>query len=91
MVALAEEFRERYRDRVILYDAPSLLSQGDAMGFLPHVESVLLVVRDGAVRTEDLKHAMELLKDCNLMVHGSELFRVINAGILTQPRRRLSE
>jgi protein-tyrosine kinase len=67
MVALTRELHDRYRDRVIIYDAPSLLAHGDAIGFLPHVESVLLVVRDGAVRTDELSRALGVLKDCNIM------------------------
>jgi capsular exopolysaccharide synthesis family protein len=67
MVQLTKELRDRYRDRVIIYDAPSLLAHGDAIGFLPHVESVLLVVRDGSLRVTQLNRALELLKDCSVM------------------------
>lgn len=67
MVALTKELRDRYRDRVIVYDAPSLFSHSDALGFLPHIESVLLVVRDGAARADELSRAMEVLKGCAVM------------------------
>ncbi|MFZ1991455.1 MAG: CpsD/CapB family tyrosine-protein kinase [Alphaproteobacteria bacterium] len=63
MTALTKELRDRYRDRVIIYDTPPLTSGGDAIGFLPNVESVLLVVRDGAVRSGEMETALELLRD----------------------------
>jgi protein-tyrosine kinase len=67
MSALAQELRDRYRDRIVIYDAPPLLSHGDAIGFLPHVDSVLLVVRDAVAKTEDLAKAMDLLKDHHIV------------------------
>lgn len=67
MAQIATEVRNRYRDRVVVYDAPSLLGHGDAIGFLPYAESVLLVVRDGAVRPDEMDRVKHLLKDCSVI------------------------
>ena len=50
MTRLAEELKSRYRDRVIIYDLPPLLSSPDAMAFLPQVEAVLLVIAEGMTK-----------------------------------------
>jgi Mrp family chromosome partitioning ATPase len=67
MAQIATEMRNRYRDRVVVYDAPSLLGHGDAIGFLPYAESALLVVREGAVSPDEMARVKELLKDCSVI------------------------
>jgi capsular exopolysaccharide synthesis family protein len=67
MARLAQELKQRYPDRVIIYDLPPLLTTGDTIGFLSNLDSVLLVVRDGAVRASDMKRTMELLAGQDLV------------------------
>lgn len=67
MLYLASELRERYADRLVIYDLPPILTVGDAIGFLPSIDATLLVVRDGATRAAELNHALELLAGCNLI------------------------
>jgi Mrp family chromosome partitioning ATPase len=67
MAMLARELKGRYPDRIILYDLPTLLGNGDALGFLPGVETTLLVVREGKARASDVKRAVSLLADHNLI------------------------
>lgn len=67
MVRLANELKERYADRLIVYDLPPILTVGDAIGFLPTIDATLLVVRDGATRVADLNRAIELLGHYNLI------------------------
>jgi protein-tyrosine kinase len=73
MLFLANELKERYADRLIIYDLPPILTVGDAIGFLPSIDATLLVVRDGATRTADLNHALELLS-------GNLIGTVLNAA-----------
>jgi len=61
MAALAQELKSRYPDRIIIYDMPPLLAQDDAIGFLPHVDGVLLVVREGSTKIEEVRQSMHLL------------------------------
>ena len=61
MAQLAEELRCRYPDRLVIYDMPPLLSQDDAIAFLPNVDGVLLVVRDGVTSSADVSHCLHQL------------------------------
>jgi len=67
MAQLARELKGRYPDRLILYDLPPLLTVGDTLGFLSSLEATLLVVREGATRTADVKRAATLLDGHNLL------------------------
>lgn len=67
MLYLAGELRDRYADRLIIYDLPPILAVGDAIGFLPAVDTTLLVVREGATRVADLTQSLERLSGCNLI------------------------
>jgi exopolysaccharide/PEP-CTERM locus tyrosine autokinase len=67
MLQLAVELKGRYPDRIVIYDLPPLLSGSDAIEFLPSVEATLLVIRDGATRSTELTHAIELLADRTLI------------------------
>ena len=63
MVALVEELKTRYPDRMVIYDMPPLLTQDDAIAFLPNVDGVLLVVKEGETRREDLRRSVQMLGD----------------------------
>jgi len=55
------ELRQRYADRIVIYDLPPLLATDDALAFLPQVQAVLLVVCEGRTRREDVLRCMELI------------------------------
>jgi Mrp family chromosome partitioning ATPase len=59
--ALVEELRGRYADRIVLFDLPPMLVTDDALCFLPHVESVLVVVEEDRTRRGDLEKTLELI------------------------------
>jgi capsular exopolysaccharide synthesis family protein len=61
MTSLARELKQRYVDRIIIYDLPPLLTVGDTIGFLPNVDATLLVLRDGKTHAGELRRAVELL------------------------------
>jgi protein-tyrosine kinase len=61
MAALAGELRNRYQDRIIIYDTPPLLTSGDTLGFLPNVDSVLIVTRSGSTTKADIEKSALLL------------------------------
>jgi Mrp family chromosome partitioning ATPase len=61
MTALAVELRNRYEDRIIIYDTPPLLTSGDTLGFLPNVDAVLLVTRSGSTTKADIEKSAQLL------------------------------
>lgn len=67
MQHLVRELKNRYADRVVIFDLPPLATVGDTLGFLPAVEATLLVVRDGAVQGSDLRRMTALLREHNLI------------------------
>jgi len=60
--SIARELHARYANRIVLYDLPPLLTSDDALCFLPHVGSALLVVREGGTRREDVVRCLELMR-----------------------------
>ncbi|MBK8161342.1 MAG: CpsD/CapB family tyrosine-protein kinase [Rhodospirillaceae bacterium] len=61
MTALSRELRSRYADRIIIYDAPPLLSSSDTLGFLPNADAVLLVAQSGKTTRQEIEKSAELL------------------------------
>ena len=67
MEKLASELRERYDDRMIIYDMPPLLQQDDPLVFLPHVDAFLLVVREGITTVDEVKRCLDILESTNVL------------------------
>jgi protein-tyrosine kinase len=57
------EMRNRYRDRVLVFDLPPVPHADDALAFARHVQAVLIVVGEGRTRRDDLLRTIELLRD----------------------------
>lgn len=57
------EAKARYANRVILFDLPPALETDEVLGFMPHVDAALLVVREGITSREDVVRTLELLRD----------------------------
>ncbi|MDE2029134.1 MAG: AAA family ATPase [Alphaproteobacteria bacterium] len=77
MAALARELKTRYPDRLVIYDMPPVLAQDDPIAFLPHVDTALVVVRDGVTREAELKACLDMLDGApilgtvlNAVAHG---------------------
>jgi capsular exopolysaccharide synthesis family protein len=67
MISLAHELKSRYPDRLVIYDMPPVLNQDDPIAFLPQIDAVLVVVRDGVTRTEDLKRCLQTLSGAKVI------------------------
>jgi Mrp family chromosome partitioning ATPase len=78
MAALAHELKSRYPDRIVIYDMPPLLAQDDCIGFLPNVDGVLLVVKEGFTRVDELRQSLHLL--ANTIVVGTVLNNAAERG-----------
>jgi protein-tyrosine kinase len=61
MLALMGEFRERYSDRIVFFDAPPLLGVNEAQTLSHHVDQIIIVINEGTVKTSDLKHVQSTL------------------------------
>lgn len=55
--------KERYPNRIVLFDLPPVLGTDDALMFVPQVDAALVVVADGCTRREDLLRLFEVLRD----------------------------
>lgn len=67
MVALVNELKTRYPDRLVVYDLPPILAADDALAFSPYTDSILMVAESGATRKEDLQKAYEIVKNAPLV------------------------
>ena len=64
---LINEVKQRYNDRYIVIDLPPLLDTADALAFVPHVDTTLVVVEDHATTQADVERTTQLLAPFNLI------------------------
>jgi len=57
------EMRDRYVNRVVIFDLPPVLSTDDALAFSRVVQAGLLVVHEGRTRREDVTRSLSLLQE----------------------------
>ena len=86
MASLVEELKHRYPARFLLFDLPSLLSGADVLGFVPHIDALLLVVEEGRTSSADVGRAMGLLKGSVPVLGG--ILNKSGRGGLTQRRAK---
>jgi protein-tyrosine kinase len=67
MEYLVQELKERYQDRVVIFDTPAILACADPVALSKFVESVLFVVEEEKTTSEDVKQAMALLSDVQII------------------------
>jgi len=67
MISLAHELKTRYPDRFVIYDMPPVLAQDDSIAFLPHVDAVLVVVREGVTNASRLRRCLQTLAGANVI------------------------
>jgi protein-tyrosine kinase len=65
------EVKERYANRVALFDLPPVLGADDALAFAPQVDAALIVVGEERTRREDLLRCFEILR--NIPIIGTVL------------------
>jgi protein-tyrosine kinase len=62
MVALVNEIKHRYPDRLAVFDLPPILAADDALAFAPYTDSMLMVAEAGGTSRDDLQKALDILK-----------------------------
>lgn len=60
MAEIARELRNRYPNRLIIYDLPPLLLSDDCLAFMEHLDAFLMVVGAGKATSEDVDRALSL-------------------------------
>ena len=67
MIALVNELKTRYPDRLIVFDLPPILAADDALAFSPYTDCFLMVAESGGTKKEDLQKAYGILKNTPLV------------------------
>ena len=67
MVALVNELKTRYPDRLVVFDLPPILAADDALAFSPYTDCFLMVAESGTTRKEDLEKSYQILKSTPLV------------------------
>ncbi len=67
MSMLIEEIRNRYPNRIVIFDFPPLLDADDAIACRRYFDAALLVLKDGVTQRKDLSLASELLGDKSVL------------------------
>ena len=61
MQALVREVRERYADRLVIFDLPAVLDGDDALTFAPFADSIVFVVEAHRTQLSDVTKAIDML------------------------------
>lgn len=64
---LISDLRERYSDRIVIFDLPPILAADDVMTVLPRIDCVLMVVGSGASTSNEVEEAMNRVSKANLL------------------------
>lgn len=67
MVALVDELKSRYPERIVIFDLPPVLETDDPLAFSPFVDAFLIVVEEGKTKREELARAADMLRDAQLI------------------------
>lgn len=78
MQNMVEEMKNRYPERYVIFDTPSLLTSADALAFAPLVDYILVVVQAGKTSRQDINTALKLLPREKVL--GLVMNRQKNAG-----------
>lgn len=65
--SIISEVRDRYKDRVVIFDLPPLLNVDDAIAVLPQIDCVLMVVGNGMVTKQEMEASLHLLRATDLL------------------------
>lgn len=61
MSSLLQDFKERYKDRLVIFDAPPLLRSNVAMTLAEKMDQIIILIEPGVTKTADLKSVQEHL------------------------------
>jgi capsular exopolysaccharide synthesis family protein len=67
MANLVRELRERYTDRLIVFDAPPILSGADVLALSTSIDATILLVEEGRTTREEVDRSFDLLRQSTVM------------------------
>ncbi len=62
MLDLVKELKYRYTSRIVIFDLPSVLDSADTLAISPHLDSILLVLKSGSTKREEIVRTLQLLE-----------------------------
>jgi protein-tyrosine kinase len=65
--ALVQDLRDRYKERIVIFDLPPLLNVDDAISVLPQIDCVLMVVGNGMVTKHEMDESLRHLHSTKLL------------------------
>ena len=68
MASLLEEMASRYRDRILVFDAPPLLATTEARALASHMGQIIMVVEADRTAQVLVKHALETIESCPVVM-----------------------
>ena len=67
MEKLVRQLKERYKERIIIFDCPSILTYSDPLVFSHLIDGILLVIEAERTQPDEIKKVVSLLKGCNIL------------------------
>lgn len=67
MCSLADELKNRYPKRIIIFDMPPILNLADTVSFVPCIDCALIVVEDDTTKESELIEAVELMSVTSIL------------------------
>lgn len=67
MKELVKEIKNRYKSRIIIFDMPPVLAADDVLASMDYYDCALLVVEDGGNTEIEIKKALQMLSETNLL------------------------
>jgi Mrp family chromosome partitioning ATPase len=64
---LALELKDRYPDRLVIFDLPPLLDSAEGIAILPWIEAMILVVEEGRTAIDDVLRSAQLIGNDRLI------------------------
>jgi Mrp family chromosome partitioning ATPase len=64
---LIGDLRDRYKERIVIFDLPPLLNVDDAISVLPNIDCALMVVGNGMVTQHEMDESLRHLHSTNLL------------------------
>jgi capsular exopolysaccharide synthesis family protein len=67
MADMVRELRDRYENRMVVFDVPPVLSGADTLALSSYMDGVVLLVEEGKTSREELERACALLSHANVI------------------------
>jgi protein-tyrosine kinase len=64
---LVSDIRDRYADRIAIFDLPPILNSDDAISVMPYIDCVILVVASGLTKKVEIESSLKFLQGTNLL------------------------